>query len=441
MRLVVVVTLLATLLGMGLPAAAYDKGDTCTLKAPLMVTINTRAGKLETSVDPGTEVEVTAVGDEGRTRISTGDAKGSVATRDLEAACAGTLQMCRLSGDLLVYEKNSSDTKSWKLKKGAPLSVLRTGKVWAHVRVDDLEGFAKAAELKGRCDLEKGATFNDNAGGDPPVTDEVERGEGPGVLFLPFLIEGAAPVGDADQLAERFFDRLAFYRPDTGRLGLEEDAIRTVNSPADWKKHVAASAARARAAGLAYVVVAKVGVVPLQVGADADAKAGLVVSLAVVDAASGATVKGLRARPSMRLDDPWAENVLSVALPLLRSAPAQKTPPPVATPKKTTTTTNEAPTPTEANATDAAWPWFANPWGYAAAGVAVAAGVGSGVVGALANVDNDAANAAAPVDDARSELRSQAFTKAVASDSLAGVAGVAAVAAVVVFATRTGLSE
>ena len=129
-RLLVVIAFSAAF--SGLPAAAMDKGDVCTLKAPLLVTINRPEGKVETTLDPGTDVEVVVVGDEGRTRVTTGDAKGAVATRDLEAACAGTLQLCRLSKELMLFEKNSSDSRSWKINPGAALSVLRTGKVWAH---------------------------------------------------------------------------------------------------------------------------------------------------------------------------------------------------------------------------------------------------------------------------------------------------------------------
>ena len=425
MRLVLVVVALSSL-----PAAALEKGDVCTLKAPLLVTINRPEGKVETTLDPGTDVEVVVVGDEGRTRVSTGDAKGAVATRDLEAACAGTLQLCRLTKDLFVFEKNRSDSRSWKIKQGAPLSVLRTGKVWAHVRVDDLEGFAKADELLPRCPL-VGNSGVVKETGEPAPTEEVERGEGPGVLLLPLLLEGAAPAGTADVLAETFFDRLAYYRPDAARLPME--GARQLN----WKKHLQDSAARAKNAGLGYVVVGKLAVESV------GDKGVLVVSLALVDTGSGATVKAVRARPTLDPDDPWAETMLGVLLPLMRTAPGARQPE-LPKPKRGTQGAVDGPAlpvRTVANATPPPSPWFANPWGYVALGTAAAAGVGSGVVGALANADNTAANDTPPVNDERSALREQALVKSITSDSLAVVAGVAAVTTIVVFASRAGMAE
>jgi hypothetical protein len=443
MRAAVVVVALA--LGLSAGAHAFERGETCTLKAPLLITINTPAGTLETTLDPGGDVEVLAVGDEGRLRVGTGDAKGSVATRDLEAACAGTLQMCRLSQEMLVFEKNRSDSKSWKLKAGAPVSVLRTGKVWAHVWVTDIEAFAKVDDLRPRCPLNGGGGAVKETGAEP-VTEEVDRGDGPGVLFLPFLVEDGAPIGIADQLADVFFDRLAVYRPDAARLA--DDGDRTTKNATTWRKHVTERAARARGAGLAYVVVAKVGVAPKDANAGAAAGSGLVVSLVIVDAKTGTTVgKGLRARPSGRADDPWADTLLYTYLPLLRQAPGARLPPaPKASATTTPTSTTPSTSPTSPTSTTASIgaepvPWFANPWGYVALSGAVAAGAAAGVVGNLATVDNAAANAAAPVDPERRALRESAFVNAVAADSLAVVAGVAAVTSVAVFATRAGIPD
>ena len=433
MRLVPVVSVSVSVvvvvvaIGLAGPAVAFDKGDVCTLKAPLLVTINRPEGKVETTLDPGTDVEVVVVGDEGRTRINTGDAKGAVATRDLEAACAGTLRTCRLTRELLLFEKNRSDSRSWKLKPGASLSVLRTGKVWAHLRIDDLEGFAKTDELRPACPIAGELKITE-----AEPTEEVERGEGPGVLLLPLLLEGAAPAGTADLLAEAFFDRLIYYRPDAARLPTLDGSVPEEN----WKKHVQASAVRARSAGLAYVVVGKLGV------ESAGDKGVLVVSLALVEAASGTVIKALRARPTMRPEDLWAENTLAVMLPLMRTAPGARQPSgPKPAPSSKQGSRQNATSTTTANASAGPAPWFANPWGYVALGTAAAAGVGSGVVGALANADNDAANDTAPVDDDRSTLREQALVKSIASDSLAIVAGVAVVTTVVVFASRTGMEQ
>ena len=141
-------------LGLGLvtmPAFALDRGERCVLQAPLPMVVAQRSGTIEVTIDKGVEVTVVASGDEGRTGISTGDAAGTVATRDLEAACAGTLQSCRLTAPVTMFEQTRSDSKAWRLKPGAVVSVLRTGKVWTHLRLADLEGFDRQEELKPAC--------------------------------------------------------------------------------------------------------------------------------------------------------------------------------------------------------------------------------------------------------------------------------------------------
>ena len=115
-------------------ALAFERGETCTLQSPLPMVMRRAEGRVESTVDAGTEVVVQVIGDEWRIRISTGDATGSVSARDLEAACAGTLQLCRLNDTITMYENTRSDSRAWKLKSGATVSVLRSGKVWSHLR-------------------------------------------------------------------------------------------------------------------------------------------------------------------------------------------------------------------------------------------------------------------------------------------------------------------
>ena len=408
------------------PGRALDKGDVCSLKAPLPMVVNRPQGRIEATIDRGVDVTVVVVGDEGRTRITTGDATGSVATRDLEAACAGTLQVCRLNDDVLLYEKTRSDSQAWRLKPGALVSVLRSGKTWSHVRAEDLEGFVKADEIRGRCALDAGGVVTDTA--EPELTEDVERGEGPGVLFLPFILEGAAPAHDADDIGDLFYDRLGAYRPDAARLPL------TVARTVRWKQHAESARARARAAGFAYVVVGKVGV------EDAGGKGVLVLSVALVDSKSGRILKGARVRPTTRLDDTWPETVLAALLPFAGSAPNGKVPTaPRVEPLPLTPT---APLPAAATVVDAGpTPWFANPVGYVFLGATVAAGVGAGVVGSMAMTANDAANAAPPISDARVEQRAQALPLAIGSDALSVVGVAFGITTIAVFASRAGLDD
>jgi hypothetical protein len=86
-------------------------------------------------------------------------------------------------------------------------------------------------------------------------------------------------------------------------------------------------------------------------------------------------------------------------------------------------------------------PWFANPWGYLAAGGAVAVGAGAGVAGWLALDENAAANATTPLDVARGERRERALQLGIASDALTAAAVVTGIATVVVFASRAGMDD
>lgn len=305
------VLLLAMGLGLGaVPASALSRGESCVLQAPLPMVVTQRQGRVEVTIDKGVEVTVVAPGDEGRTGVSTGDAAGTVATRDLEAACAGTLQSCRLTAPVTMFEQTRSDSKAWRLKPGATVSVLRTGKVWTHLRLADLEGFARQDELKPACE------FVVPEAGEVEVTVEVERGDGPGVLLLPFLLEKNAPAGEADAVADLFFERLAIYRPDAARLPLS-----TTRDAVKWKAHTEAAAVAARSAGLTYAIIGQASV-------DASGgKPALVLNLAVVDARAKKILKGIKVRPTLKPEDLWMENALAVLLPYLSAAPGAKAPP------------------------------------------------------------------------------------------------------------------
>jgi hypothetical protein len=309
------VLLLALGLGLGgAPASALERGESCVLQAPLPMVVTQRSGTIELTIDKGVEVTVVASGDEGRTGISTGDAAGTVATRDLEAACAGTLQSCRLTAPVTMFEQTRSDSKAWRLKPGAVVSVLRTGKVWTHLRLADLEGFARQEELTPVCQVVTPEAS------ETEVTVEVERGDGPGLLFQPFLLEKNAPAGEADAVADLFFERLAIYRPDVARLPL---STTTTREAVKWKAHAGAAAAAARSAGLSYAVIGQVSV---EAG---DGKTALVLNLAVVDARAEKVLKGIKVRPTLKPEDLWIENALATLLPYVSAAPGAKPPPTV----------------------------------------------------------------------------------------------------------------
>ena len=149
------------------------------------------------------------------------------------------------------------------------------------------------------------------------VSVEVERGDGPGVLFQPFLLEKDAPAGEADAVAALFFERLAIYRPDVARLPLSA----TTREAVKWKAHAGAAAAAARSAGLSYAVIGQASVEIV------DGKTALVLNLAVVDARAEKVLKGIKVRPTLKPEDFWIENALATLLPYVSAAPGAKPPP------------------------------------------------------------------------------------------------------------------
>lgn len=432
--------LVGALLGGSSPASAIERGDSCNIKAPLKITMNGAAGVVETTLESGSEVDVVSVGDGGRSLVRSGSLKGSVVTVDLESACSGALRACTLSSEVMMFEKNRSDSRSWRLKPGALVSVLKKGKTWAAVRVEDLQGFVKSDAISGACKASRGG---DDGGGDGEgegaVTEAVERGDGPGVLLLPFHVEGVAPIGDADGLGEDLFARLLHYRPDAGRLGADGSRDKP------WKDQVADAARRARGAETAFALIGRMALEPRQPGvARTDDYEKYLLQLAVVDAKSGKVLKGVRVHPTLRPGDTWAELALAALLPSLPAAPGSKLPTSKGKPglevapvqsgggKKT-----QGPSPSLAPLEET--PWFANGWGYTSLGVAALASAGAGVVGRIALDENEAANATAETDPARSQRRTTALAEAVAADALTVVAASAAVTGLVVFATRAGL--
>jgi hypothetical protein len=410
------------------PTWAIEKGESCTLQSPLPMVVNRPQGRIEATLDRGVVVSVLVVGDEGRSRVTTGDAAGSVATLDLESACAGTLQICRLESPVMLYAKTRSDSQAWRLKPGATVSVLRSGKTWAHLRVDDLEGFSKSDEVKAACRGADGGTVEDTV--DTEITEDVERGEGPGILFLPLLLEGTAPAGPTAEVGDVLFERLAAYRPDAARLPQT-----TGLAAGKWKADVDNASARARSAGFAYVVVGKVGVETV------DGKVTLMLSTAIVDAKAKTILKAARVRPTTRPQDPWPEQLLATLLSVVDDAPGGRIPtaPQVITGEKAPL--SASPPASLAAALPERAPWYANPWGYAVAGLSTGMGAAAGVAAWMSLQENAAADDTSSLDAGRGDHRARALALGITSDALAAAAIVTGVVTIVVFATRAGLDD
>jgi TolB-like protein len=423
-----------TLLGVAPAASALHVGESCVLKSPLPVTFEQGRNHMDALLEPGTEVSVVYVGDNGRSRISNGALRGVVVTREFDAACAGTLRLCTATAPLTLYERNRSDSPSTTIVRRSMFSILRAGKVWAHLSTADREGFALVTDAEARCgrradddnspDGSKSARQANESRG--PVVEDVDRGDGPGVLVLPFVIDEGAPAARADQLAAGFFEHLAYYRPDVGRLPLL--GSRSVS----WKEHVETAVRRARATGHAYALLGRLSLEGSQA----------VVSLAVIDVESGKTLKGVRARPKSDGADDWSEPALAALLPVLKPAPGSRQP--RARGAQTTSGDgNATPNAPRFASSGEGWgsPWFLNPWGYAAFGVGVASGVGAYLIGQQALDTNALANTLAATDESRGERRREALQQAVLADSLTVAAAAAGVTGVVVFVGRVGLGE
>lgn len=438
----------ALVFAVGLSTPALERGDTCVLKSPLSVSIRQKSGTLESTLERGTSVEVVGVSDGGSARIRAGDLKGDVSAADLEGACSGTLRLCRLTSEVMMYEQNRSDSKSWRLKVDATVSILKKGKTWAAVRVNDLRGFVKSDDIQGACTTDPSAVAPTDVGarGSDEVdanVDAVERGDGPGVLLVPFSLEGAAPAGSADTLLGSLYDRTAFFRPDAARLPLEDSTARSL----EWRALVQAAAKRAKGADTAYVIVGRLGLEAAKAGAPER----YLLQLGVVDAKKGIVLKAIKIRPTLDVRDNWADKALSALLPLVAAAPNSKMPvveggfeiarvndganADGANANANNVNTQKLPPPEDNGPT----PTLANPWGWAALGGAAALGAGSGIVAVLALDENDRANEISAADPAHAERRNTALAEAITADALAVAAVGVGVAGIVVFATRAGL--
>ncbi len=440
-RVLVVMARIATAAALALFATASraddlsQLGDACTLEAPLRVRIAQAAGTLEVTLEPGARVEIVAVnsGDSGFARVLSGDVRGDVSTAEFTSACRGALRTCQLVAPVTMYEENRSDSKAWRIKSGANLSVLKQGRTWGAVRVGDLSGFVKTEELEPACtraasDANLNGDESEAAGADP-----VERGDGPGVLFLPFAIEGAVPVGTADALLQLLSDRGAYYRPDAALLADPRDVRRARRD--SWQEQIAGAAKRASIADTEFAIIGRLALEP---NADRSLRSRLLLQLAAIEASTGAVVKAIRIRPTTKPEDTWPEKALAALLPLLPIAPGSKIPAAAQT-SETLITVLDAPRTREAPRETSSW--LANPWGWLTLAAGAALASGSGVVCVAALEDNTRANGTPAADPAQIALRNSALAQAITADALGIAAAGALITSAVVFATRAGHPE
>lgn len=426
----------ALALSLAAPAMAVETGDTCKVRSTLAITMKGAAGTINATIDPGTTLQVLLVGDQGYSRVRAGEMVGSVSTLDLESACAGALRMCKLATPVQMFEENRSDSKSWLLKEGAALSVLKRGKTWAAVRIEDLTGFVKTEDIQRSCVPMSASDPGSPDGAREPSVEAVERGEGPGVLLMPFHLEGVAPAGAADAFLDALFDRTAYFRPDAGRVPLEG----TRDQP--WKKQVETAAKRARGAEMAFAIAGRLSV-------EAPSKEDplterYLLQLAVIDAKTGKVLKGARVRPTLQTGDDWADRVLAALLPSLPAAPGARLPPPPTQKTELLPAPGEPPPPTApppAAAPGGERHWYGNAWGYLALGAAAAMGAGAGVTGFFALGANDDAMARVQTDAARPEQQNTALALAITSDALTVSAAATALTGVILLPTGAGLPE
>ncbi len=302
-------SLLATSL-LALPSSsALRPGDRCTLNAPISVVMNSAGGRVELTLEKGVAVVVEESG-EVRTVVSAGTTSGTVPTSELAQACAAPAVKCKLRASLTMYEQTRSDSKAWHLKPGSVVAVVRSGKVWSQLQVAELEGFSLQEDVKSVCVaiVERPVEVEEVA--------PVERGDGPGVIYIPFLIDGSIPVGEVDAAGELFFDRLSVYRPDAARLPAPSS-----RAAVKWKTHTDAAAATARGAGVAYAIIGQASRDP------EGGRTALIINLVVVDAHTKKVLKGIKIRPTKKPTDPWLDNALAVLLPHVASAPGARPPP------------------------------------------------------------------------------------------------------------------
>lgn len=431
-----VAALVVALLTFAAPATAVGSGDTCKVRAPLKITMKGAAGTIDATIERDTLVEVLSVGDQGYARVRAGEMVGSVSTLDLESACTGALRTCTLKAPVMMFDENRSDSKSYRLKEGASLSILKRGRTWAAVRIEDLTGFVKSDDVAKHC-VAADETVGSGASDPGLGVEAVDRGEGPGLLVLPFHVEGATPIGSADAFLDVLFDRVSFFRPDAARVGVE--GARDIA----WSAQVAAAAKRARGADTAFALIGRLALEPPS--KDDPLTERYLLQLALVDAKSAKVLKGARVRPTLRPEDDWADRLLAALLPVLPAAPGARPPPIPGKKTELTAPTEPAPVapgpPPAATPTDAGPHWYGNALGYLALGTAAAAGAGAGATGYFALAQNDDANARVQTDPEGPGQRNTALALAITSDALSVTAVAAALTGVVLFATGAGLPE
>jgi hypothetical protein len=289
--------LVSLLLSTTTTARAAQVDDTCTLKADLPVVVRgSSRGRLETTWLVGTEVRITAVGDGGGVQVTDGASRASAFAVDIEAACAGTLQICVLKKDVALFSQTRTDAVSTPVLQGQRLSRLRAGQMWSDVRVHDGErGFIKVADIKNACQRMDAALVKEAA------SSVVERGDGPGIALFGFRTDASTTPAAAKAQQLELWQALSRARPDSVSF---LDEVVPQNGPA---------LAKASAAGVRFALMAT---------AKQTAELNNVVEIALYDVAAKKAVKGIR----LPHQEGWAEEAVRQLWGLWPASPGQVLP-------------------------------------------------------------------------------------------------------------------
>lgn len=277
--------------------AELSSGDDCRLSKPLLVKLrNSVQGSVETELPRGTEITISDAGLQ-VSRIQSGEVEALASTSSLEAVCAVPRARCVLTEPIKMATERSprgGKSKVFKVKAGATLSILERGPSRSRVLVGNVRGRVNTEHLDEKCrQLAEGASA--------PVTAAATVGSvtppaaGTRVAVLPFVVAKNASAVDARVFEDRITEALQKRRRDV--VGPKDPRPAASERLADPKQHLATDGQVGAQLGVPYVVAAHLS---------GQGKAR-VLSLSVVDVRSGRVVRTVRARPTHREADPWAD--------------------------------------------------------------------------------------------------------------------------------------
>lgn len=426
----------ALALAISAPAhAGLRTGDRC--KATRQVTLKAESG-LDTTVSAGDEIEVLKPG-RTFTRVLVGDLEGRIATVDLEEICSPARDLCTLQAPIKMTEAKRGKKRAFKIKAGAEVEIVEAGKKRARVRIGNMEGLVKVAELKERCEpkaepraaavdkaerRDAGETKPDGKTTFPDLPPVTPAPSGVKVALLPFAVgPGVDPVAHRhieDSVAGAFLEGRTDAAAFLEQPGLVEERDRPLKDHLNLARRIGA------AMGVDVVLTGRLDKDPK------DAKA-FSLQLAAVDVKASRVRKGVTLHPTLRPEDPWASAAARVFAPALPKGGARVEAPPVdeqiEAPKEGSVTPSEEAWP------DAQKPWFTNTLAYTTLGTAALLAVGGAATGTFAWLDAEAYRAATQAASVRPGLATQSVVKGAVADGLYAAALVLTATTGVLFVT------